>query len=247
MGEDTASYAGSMMGVTVRLHASQAMGGDAEGDTWGDIVTVEYSVPAEEQGDPAVVMEETVPDIVHLIGSNMADILAGDSRENHIWGRGGDDKIYGGPGGGDDKLYGEGGNDMLFGGRGADTLSGGMGDDTLNGGAGGDTFIGGAGSDMLYADRADLTVGIHGHNIPDLSGDTGADATGAAGRMATDMDTLSFAKFTDAMLEDGTGITLTLEANTTVTNINTLIGTAEVDNLTGRTGSADADRQSRNY
>ena len=34
LGADTASYASSMMGVTVRLHASQAMGGDAEGDTW---------------------------------------------------------------------------------------------------------------------------------------------------------------------------------------------------------------------
>ena len=35
-GVDTASYGGSMMGVTVRLHSQQAMGGDAEGDTWGD-------------------------------------------------------------------------------------------------------------------------------------------------------------------------------------------------------------------
>ena len=32
---DTASYSMSMMGVTVRLHSLQAMGGDAEGDTFG--------------------------------------------------------------------------------------------------------------------------------------------------------------------------------------------------------------------
>ena len=236
VGRDTASYAGSMMGVTVRLHASQAMGGDAEGDTWGDTVTVEYNNPDPEA--EVKILEETVPDIVHLTGSAMADILAGDSRDNTIKGGGGDDKLYGGPGGGDDMLMGERGNDMLFGGLGADELHGGAGNDTLNGGAHGDTFVGGAGSDIIYADRTDLTVGIHGHNIPTAAG--GDDPTGATGRMASDMDTLSFAKFTDAMLEEGTGITLTLEANTSVTNINRLIGTAETDNLTGRTGTAAA-------
>ena len=246
MGDDTASYAGSMMGVTVRLHASQAMGGDAEGDTWGDTVTVEYDNPDPEAEDK--MLEETVPDIVHLTGSAMADILAGDSRNNTIKGGGGDDKIYGGPGGGDDMLMGEGGNDMLFGGRGDDTLSGGMGDDTLNGGTGGDTFTGGAGSDMIYADRADLdaTKGIHGHDVPG--------STGGTDRKASDMDTLSFAKFTDAMLEEGTGITLNLQTQTTVdgpdantdpdavnvTNINSLIGTEETDSLTGRDGTPEA-------
>ena len=35
---DTASYSMSMMGVTVRLHSAvQAMGGDAEGDTFAGI------------------------------------------------------------------------------------------------------------------------------------------------------------------------------------------------------------------
>ena len=213
-GADTASYAGSMMGVTVRLHASQAMGGDAEGDTWGDMVTVDYTMPAEDSEDPDIEMEETVPDIVHLTGSGMADILAGDSRANTIKGGGGDDKLYGGPGGGDDMLEGQGGNDMLFGGRGADTLSGGMGDDTLNGGVGDDTLDGGAGSDMIYADRDDTKI----------DGGTG---------MPTDRDTLSYAKFMDQMLEDGTGITLNLEGNTNVTNINHLIGTEETDSLTG--------------
>ena len=140
-GDDTASYAGSMMGVTVRLHARQAMGGDAEGDTWGDMETVEYDNPDPEAEPEDAVLEETVPDIVHLTGSAMDDILAGDSRANTIMGGGGDDKLYGGPGGGDDKLHGGGGNDMLFGGIGDDTLSGGAGDDVLNGGGGEDTFL----------------------------------------------------------------------------------------------------------
>ena len=49
-------------------------------------------------------MEETVPDIVNLTGSHMADILAGDSRDNTIMGQwAGDDKMYGGPGDGGDE------------------------------------------------------------------------------------------------------------------------------------------------
>ena len=160
--DDTASYAGSTMGVTVRLHASQAMGGDAEGDVWGDTVTVEYSLP-DEDGEMQD-FEETVPDIVNLTGSAMDDILAGDSRGNTIMGGDGDDKIYGGPGGGDDMLHGGKGDDMIFGGWGSDILAGGAGDDMLNGGkeadaAGVDTYYGGAGSDMIYANPDDTING----------------------------------------------------------------------------------------
>ena len=197
LGADTASYASSMMGVTVRLHAQQAMGGDAEGDIWGDTRTVPYTQPAEDSEDPDVEMEETVPDIVNLKGSAMADILAGDSRDNKIEGGGGDDKLYGGPGGGNDMLMGDGGDDMLFGGRGNDTLSGGMGDDMLIGGAGADRFFGGAGSDMIYAD---VTVGqVPGDSVID----GGEDEDGM------DMDTLSFEKLVDTAVgeesNDGTG------------------------------------------
>ena len=70
---DTASYAGSMMGVTVRLHSGQAMGGDAEGDTFAGMGTpVEYTDGDEEM------QEANVYDIEHLTGSAMDDILAGD-------------------------------------------------------------------------------------------------------------------------------------------------------------------------
>ena len=181
-GDDTASYAGSMMGVTVRLHSQQAMGGDAEGDVWGDTVTVPYTMPAEDDDDPPVEMEETVPDIINLTGSHMADILAGDSRDNKISGNGGDDKIYGGPGGGDDMLMGDGGNDMIYGGRGDDTLNGGMGNDMLHGGPGDDKFMGGGGNDMIYADLDDDVI------------DGGEDMNGK------DMDTVSFARLVDMPL-----------------------------------------------
>ena len=230
MGDDTASYAGSMMGVTVRLHASQAMGGDAEGDTWGDTTTVTYEVPAEDPEDPPVEKEETVPDIINLTGSMMADILAGDSRDNTIMGMGGDDKLYGGPGGGDDNLQGGDGNDMLFGGRGDDTLSGGMGNDTLNGGAGEDDFMGGGGNDMIYADLMDDVI------------DGGEDEGGM------DMDTVSFAKLVDMAVGTSAGA-FTLGARDATTNeipatvdavgIERVIGTDEDDYITGSDAASE--------
>ena len=235
-GADTASYAGSMMGVMVRLHSNKIDGGDAKGDVFSDTTTNTYVVKPDPDENDTEEVTETVPDFVNLIGSGMADTLAGDSRDNDIKGGGGDDMIFGGPGGtyddsdNEDTLMGQGGNDKIYGGRGNDTLDGGRGDDLLVGGSGADTFIGGSGSDMIYADREDTT--IHGHNTPDDSGD-GADATGAAGKMAGESDTLSYANFMDVDLEDGTGITLTLEANANVTNINRLIGTSEDDVLTG--------------
>ena len=132
-GEDTASYAQSDAAVVVRLHSGEARGGDASGDTFAAMVTVEYI-----DGNGAT-QQETVPDIEHLVGSAHADILAGDSRANHLAGGPGNDRLYGGPGGGDDVLSGGPGEDSLFGGTGDDVMEGGADADTLRGGAGGDT------------------------------------------------------------------------------------------------------------
>ena len=81
---DTASYAGSMAGVTVRLHAFQAMGGDAEGDTFAE--TVVYPWTDMDEDDNPIEREATLPDIENLTGSDHADILAGDHRANTISG-----------------------------------------------------------------------------------------------------------------------------------------------------------------
>ena len=156
--EDTASYASSMMGVTVRLRAGHVKGGDGDGDVFVDQVTVEYDNPDPEAEDDEKVLEETVPDFVNVTGSNNADVLAGDSRDNVLMGLGGDDKLFGGPGGGDDLLDGGAGADMVFGGIGNDTLHGGSGDDILTGGAGRDKYFGGPGSDMIHADDADRPI-----------------------------------------------------------------------------------------
>lgn len=133
LGDDTAAYWTSSAGVTVRLHSLQASGGDAEGDTWGDLVTVRYTKEGR-------VFEETVPDIINLVGSDHNDVLVGDSRDNVLFGGDGDDKLFGGPGGGDDWLYGQEGDDTLYGGTGDDILVGGPGADRLVGGQGADGF-----------------------------------------------------------------------------------------------------------
>ena len=240
-GDDTLSYAGSVMGVTVRLHSEQAMGGDADGDVFTDRATNTYFV-RDEDGQEAE-MTETSLDFIHLTGSPHADVLAGDSRDNVIIGGAGDDTIFGGPRGSyddsdnHDVLYGNGGDDRIFGGSGTDVLAGGAGNDELRGGSGADILVGGPGSDTIYADREDLeqnfavTVNItgpsingHGYWSPESS---------PPEKTFQEIDTLSFAEFTDEMLEDGVGITLNLEEGTIAGNIDVLIGTEERDILTG--------------
>ena len=119
-----------MMGVTVRLHTGQAMNGDAEGDTWGDMTTVKYvTLPGPGRQSRVRCWRKRCPILCNLTGSGMKDILAGDSRANVINGGGGDDTLFGGPGGGADTLNGGPGDDKLYGGLGVDTLDGGKGDD----------------------------------------------------------------------------------------------------------------------
>ena len=153
-GEDTASYARSAAGVTVRLHAGLAQGGDAEGDTFAGLETLDYLDP---DGNP---QQEAVPDIEHLRGSAHADVLAGDRRANRLEGGDGDDKLYGGPGGGDDALLGGPGKDALFGGVGDDVLDGGPGADVLTGGGGGDRLDGGADADWISYRGSDSGVRV---------------------------------------------------------------------------------------
>ena len=232
--DDTASYAGSRMGVTVRLHANQAMGGDAEGDVFVDMTTAEYLMPAEDPDDPAVPMTETVPDIIHLTGSHMADILAGDSRNNTIMGNGGDDKLYGGPGGGNDMLQGGPGNDMLFGGRGDDELHGGGGDDMLNGGAGDDMFYGGLGNDMIYADAGDAGT-ISGAAMTFVAAavdDPMTPFNEITGNAPGENDILSYARNEEKVTIDLNGARFV--------SIETLIGTDDDDDeLTGTASAAE--------
>ena len=144
-GNDTASYVFSALttgqGVEVRLHNGTARGGEAEGDSFD--ITVFF-------GDAEDMVQLLfIPDIENLHGSTLADILAGDLRDNRINGDAGDDVLYGGPGGGDDLLMGGPGDDRLYGGIGNDTLQGGPGDDQLRGGPDDDILDGGEGDDAF--------------------------------------------------------------------------------------------------
>ena len=200
-GEDTADYRASGAGVTVRLHSASARGGDAAGDTFPTLISVEYT------DADGTAHTEQVPDIEHLHGSDHADVLAGDSRNNTLAGHGGDDALYGGPGGGDDTLHGGAGNDRLYGGRGADTLSGDAGKDTLHGGPGDDTLYGGAGNDTFvfapgHGDDALPDFG-HGDDRIDLSAFDGLDALADLSISQTDRGTV-------IDLSDHGGDTLTL-------------------------------------
>ena len=156
-GNDTASYVFSAVttgqGVVVRLYDRFARGGEAEGDTFATEV-IEYTV------SEGVTLAWEVPDIENLHGSTLADVLAGDLRDNRIDGDAGDDELHGGPGSGDDLLAGGTGDDRLYGGKGNDILQGGAGNDLLWGGPGDDMLEGGEGDDafIIAARRGNDTI-----------------------------------------------------------------------------------------
>ena len=178
-GRNTASYRDSDAGVTVRLHTPAARHGDAQGDTFGRMVSFTYT-------DNGRTVTVQVPDIIDLTGSDEDDILAGDARGNTLRGGDGDDTLYGGPGGdntnddrmygeeGDDKVYGGRGNDRLFGGDDNDLLRGGPHNDILEGGDGEDSLSGDAGNDELQGGADDDTLS-GGDGEDDLFGGTGND------------------------------------------------------------------------
>ena len=114
-GFDAVSYAASPAGVTVNLTSGQAVGGDAEGDTFPGRKLVTWTDAA------GVVRSARVADIEYLDGSEHDDLLVGDSGADRLEGRGGDDRLEGRAG--DDRLEGEAGADVLSGGDGEDTAS----------------------------------------------------------------------------------------------------------------------------
>ena len=120
-GRDRAIYRNSAAAVTVDLSTNTASGGDAEGDTFDSIESVD--------------------------GSNFDDALTGDDNENRLYGRNGDDTLI--DNAGDDYLSGQGGADSLTAGAGLDRLLGGSGNDTLAGEADSDMLAGGMGDDSL--------------------------------------------------------------------------------------------------
>jgi Ca2+-binding RTX toxin-like protein len=85
----------------------------------------------------------SIKNFVNAIGSQLSDIISGNSGNNNI--DGGDGKDF---------LFGNGGNDQLAGGAGNDDIFGGEGDDVLVGGEGDDFMVGGGGNDTLTSLQA---------------------------------------------------------------------------------------------
>jgi Ca2+-binding RTX toxin-like protein len=100
-GDDRVTYATANAGLLVNLAASGNNTGDAAGDTYSGIQS--------------------------LNGSDFGDRLRGSTLQNTLWGGLGGDDLAGG--GGLDSLYGGDGNDTLYGQSGSDTLFGGNGAD----------------------------------------------------------------------------------------------------------------------
>ncbi len=107
--------AGASHQVTVRVT-------DAKGLAFDEVLTVNV----------ANVSPETI------IGTAAANILAGGSDKDRLFGLGGNDKLFGN--GSSDTLAGGAGNDILTAGSGFDTLIGGFGRDLMTGGAHRDIF-----------------------------------------------------------------------------------------------------------
>ena len=159
-GSDTVSYQNSPAAVTVRLHNLRADGGDATGDIFAKTFVL---TSTEADGTE---IQVTVSDIENIRGSAFDDTLAGTRYDNVLDGLGGNDSLYGGPGGGDDTLRGGPGQDRLY---------GGVGDDILEGGAGADELYGGPGSNTLSYESSPAGVTVRLHSEQSAGGDAEGD------------------------------------------------------------------------
>jgi serralysin len=113
--------------------------------------------------------------IENAIGGSGADLIQGNSADNHLKGNAGNDD-----------LYGDGGVDILDGGAGADTLRGSDGVDMLIGGAGADRFVAEVASDPIHMKKltvsADVILDFAAGDKLDFSGlDSNPTAAGRQG------------------------------------------------------------------
>ncbi|MCV3273872.1 calcium-binding protein [Roseobacter sinensis] len=119
-----------------------------------------------------LVERDSLVSIENATGSQHADRIRGDWKDNVLHGLDGDDVMWGGlgddtmhGGSGDDAMRGEDHDDLMFGDEGNDSLWGSVGDDTIHGGEGDDDISGGAGDDSILGDAGDDE--LYGHDGAD--------------------------------------------------------------------------------
>ena len=135
-GNDYVAYHDSPSGVLINLMAGKGSGGDASGDTFIDVESVDGSK-----------FDDTI------FGDDNSNSLSGDSGSDTIKGFGGADYLYGDA----DTLYGMDGVDLIHGNTGKDIIIGGAGRDSLFGDEGADTFV--------WSSTADAPVDGASYNV----------------------------------------------------------------------------------
>lgn len=162
------------------------------------------------------------------------DVIQGGDYTDVIYG----DNKSGDTSGGNDTLSGGGGNDALIGGYGADVIDGGDGDDYITGNQDNDVIHGGQGRDELYGGKGDDTIdGGTGDDV--LSGNLandrfvfgamfGHDVIADFGTIAGNNDTIQFTNqifgsYADVqahMVQQGTNVSIALDADDTILLLN---------------------------
>ena len=140
VGVDTIEFSGTDVRTTTE---------NAAGD---QVITLNNDVTVTLEGVPVFVppVPAVAAEGLNLLGTPLADTLAGGDEADQIRGRAGNDLMRGGDGG--DLLQGEAGNDTIYGGDGDDVIVGGSGSNVLIGGAGRDSFVIAAGSTAKILD-----------------------------------------------------------------------------------------------
>ena len=153
VGADVAMYTNATSAITLNL-ATGGTVGDAAGDSYSSVEWV--------------------------FATDFADTITGDTANNRLEGRLGNDVLNGAAG--NDRLLGGDGNDVINGGDGIDTILGQIGDDIINGGAGNDFMIASSGSDTFDGgsefDTVNYLASSAGVTVNLQTGGTGGDATG---------------------------------------------------------------------
>lgn len=224
MGSDTISYEGEDAVVTVNLASVIAAREDDDGTANVDetrIAHVAAQLAGQTLGDANTPGDTDRITVVNMPTADDPETPNLVSTIESVTGGFGNDVLTGNAGA--NTLSGGGGDDTLSGGAGDDILNGGAGDDDLDGGADSDTLNGGAGDDTLDGNAGDdIYMGVE-------SGDTVNEVADEG------MDTIHY-----ATLEDDPDTATTDESIVTDTiadNVEVVVGTPNVDNLTaGGTG-----------